>query len=122
MSIAKVSEALILLAILRLRHKWKRSPNRNEVRSYTEELLNDKLTDEQFRALLSSLERKAHIRVDNEQLQISMRFIYYYTEILQPGDEDLETVAYIKRRTQEMEECWSLLSDEELKGARECFM
>ncbi|MGG3840506.1 hypothetical protein ABEV00_26230 [Paenibacillus thiaminolyticus] len=99
----ELSEGLVLLLVLRLRHELKQNPKIDDVKRYIKDITKNNFAYYDFQQILMDLERKAHIKVKNKKIQISMSFIYYYTEILQPGDEDLDTIEYIERRKIEIE-------------------
>lgn len=96
-------DSLILLLILRYRAALKCNPFINELIRYASDSLQLELNKEQWMEILYSLQERGHLVVIDEQIKVSMSFIYYYTEILQPGDHSLETVEFIERQKNKLQ-------------------
>ncbi|WP_379134072.1 hypothetical protein [Paenibacillus sp. sgz500958] len=93
-----INDSLILLLILRYRATYKSAPFIDNLIIFASHSLQLELDEIALMEILNSLQERKHIVVQDKKINVSMSFIYYYTEILQPGDNSLETREFIERR------------------------
>lgn len=107
----QISDSLILLVVLRLINQQNSFPTIEETRNGTHELLQGELNEILFDELLQSLLTRHHLELIDNQIHVRMALRFYYTEILKPGDDSLETLDFIERRTKQIEQRHESISD-----------
>ncbi|TXK80678.1 hypothetical protein [Paenibacillus sp. N3.4] len=96
-------EPLIVLSILRLRKKLKVEPTFIDLTDYLNTVLYINLEENYLKDVLQMLEYNGHLKIVNDNYNVSLSLLFYYTEILEPGDDSLESIEYIERRMKQLE-------------------